>query len=1153
MSIKRTIIAAVVGLTLVALVAPGVAQGVTIDELLAQIAQLQAQLVAMQQGQGGTVVPTGTVACSGVTFTRALVIGSTGQDVKCLQVLLNNNGYTLAQSGAGSPGAETSYFGPITLAAVRTFQVAKGWTPANQVGPLTRAALNALITSTPTVTPGQPVVPTGAGLSVSLASTNPAPGTIVTGQSQFPLARLTFTNGDNAEVTVTQLKVKRIGVSADSSLANVYLFNGATRLTDGAAVSSSVISFNDSTGLFKVPAYGSVTITVASDDGGSAGETVGVQLVASTDITTNASSVNGYFPLTGNLHTIATGTLATLGFAASASTTPTINTALDPQDEYPVFQNTSTVGTRAIDLKRISFRKTGSASNTDLQNFKLYIDGVQVGSTMQLDSKGYVTFDLTSSPKRLEAGARVFKVLADIVGGSNLNFTMHIWNVADVTVVDSQYNANMLVKTGSAVFAKTSTGEQTISSGTLTITKMTDSPSGNIVDGATNAVLAKFQVKAAGEKVKIETLTVRAIFTNTDTTGDDNAGTETLRNGALYANGVQIGSTTSLTTAAAGTQFSLGSSLIVEPGSPVTLEVRADIYDNNSTNNDIDATDTIQVRVIGSSSSNNATGQTSATTIDAPGANVDANTLTVATGSLVLSQYPAYTAQTVVAPITAQKLAHFTLTANTTEAVNVSSIEADLNAVASSYATNLYVVYGANTTSVKSTASATNSWSINYQLPAGQTIDIMVYADISSLATAGTAVASVYVNGTTVSSATAVCGDTNASCTVGSESALAGQNILFSSGSFVESFASTPQNQLVAGNQQVEVARYKLTSSYQQSTVTEMRFSVASDTIASVIASAVLKDGSTVLATVPYNATSDYFNFTGLNVVVPASTSKTLTLAYNLSIPSATAGSWNVDVKPTLTYVKRQDPNGLVSTDTGLTYAANSTIVYRSIPTLTKNTITNNAIVNGQTRDLYKFTVAASPQGEINVKQFKLAVTWGETDQNDALQLHTLKLLKDGVDITSSVSIVDEDLGLDATGASGVSEGNTQIIVTWSGSTEDTIQAGTSSTYTITGVPAAFGATDTAANSSDSVSIGFTADSLAQTATYNYIALGSTLTNILKLFSSAGSTSASAENANLIWSDASAVAHSASTTAGTGDWTNSYLVLGVLGTEAHTK
>jgi len=50
MSIKRTIISTIVALAMVATVAPSVAQGVTIEELLAQIATLQAQLLALQGG-----------------------------------------------------------------------------------------------------------------------------------------------------------------------------------------------------------------------------------------------------------------------------------------------------------------------------------------------------------------------------------------------------------------------------------------------------------------------------------------------------------------------------------------------------------------------------------------------------------------------------------------------------------------------------------------------------------------------------------------------------------------------------------------------------------------------------------------------------------------------------------------------------------------------------------------------------------------------------------------------------------------------------------------------------------------------------------------------------------------------------------------------
>ena len=621
MNIRKTIITAAVALTTVAMIAPAAAGAVTIEELQAQINALLSQLSALQSSSSTTTTSVPS-SCVGVTFSRNLVVGSTGSDVKCLQAIMNTLGYKVAMSGAGSMGMETTYFGQLTLVAVQKFQVAKfGY-------------------STPT--------PTGAGLTVQLASDNPATGTIVDGQALASLLKLVFTNGDNAAVNVTGLKLKRIGVSADASLTNVYLFQGAIRLTDGAAVSSTMVNFNNASGLFTVPAGGSVMITVMADVDGTSGETVGMQLVSTTDVTTNASSVKGTYPLTGNLMTLATGTLA--GVEWNATTTPSAS-SIDPQDGYTVFQNSVIVTTRAADLKRISFRKTGSASNTDLQNFKLYVDGIQVGTTQQLTAdslnQSYVTFDLSSSPKRLEAGTRIIKVTADIIGGSNLNLTMNLWNVADVTVVDTQYNANILSDlVSNAAFTKRATGQQTINAGTLTITKMTDSPSGDIVDGASNSLLARFQLKAAGEKVKVETLYVSVIGSTSGISG--------LRNGMLLANGVQIGSTTTLydpdDSGNDYTTFNLGSSLIVAPGSPVTLEVKADIFDTGTSDstNSIVAGTTLKVRLEGASTNNNGTGLTSATTIDVPGSDLDANTLTVRQGTLTLSKYTAYTNQSVV-------------------------------------------------------------------------------------------------------------------------------------------------------------------------------------------------------------------------------------------------------------------------------------------------------------------------------------------------------------------------------------------------------------------------------------------------------------------------------------------------------------------------
>lgn len=56
-------------------------------------------------------------------FTKTMSVGFSGADVAELQKALNKSPDTqVATSGAGSPGAETTYFGPLTRAAVVRFQ-----------------------------------------------------------------------------------------------------------------------------------------------------------------------------------------------------------------------------------------------------------------------------------------------------------------------------------------------------------------------------------------------------------------------------------------------------------------------------------------------------------------------------------------------------------------------------------------------------------------------------------------------------------------------------------------------------------------------------------------------------------------------------------------------------------------------------------------------------------------------------------------------------------------------------------------------------------------------------------------------------------------------------------------------------------------------
>ena len=59
-----------------------------------------------------------------IRFTRNLQWGNYDFDVLDLQRFLNDNVFQLTQTGFGSPDNETTYFGPLTKAALIKFQEA---------------------------------------------------------------------------------------------------------------------------------------------------------------------------------------------------------------------------------------------------------------------------------------------------------------------------------------------------------------------------------------------------------------------------------------------------------------------------------------------------------------------------------------------------------------------------------------------------------------------------------------------------------------------------------------------------------------------------------------------------------------------------------------------------------------------------------------------------------------------------------------------------------------------------------------------------------------------------------------------------------------------------------------------------------------------
>ncbi len=951
----------------------------------ATISNVQASL----NGQSTTgTSQTTTTSGTGYQFTMDLTVGSKGADVTALQQILVAKGLLTMPAGTAM-----GYFGGLTKSAVAAWQTSAGIAPAaGYVGPKSRAALNAMggsssstTTTTTTTTTGTtlPVgcssnvgfsaitgascatgtVASGSGVSAMLDSSSPVASTLISGQGVATLAAFKISNGGSAAAKVTMLKFKRTGVSSDSTLNNVYLYDGAgSRLTDAASVATGKISFSDSAGLVTVPPMSSVVVKVRADLAGSTnGQTIGIML---TDMTADSGTVSG-LPVSAAEMTIAAAP-AGMSTAQFTSMTPNGGT-VDPQNDYVVWQSNVTIGSRDALMSAIRFQQIGSVYSDDVQNFRLMVDGTQVGTAVvKADANRFVSFNF-ATPVTLKAGSHVVKMMADIISGSNRNFAFSLRRVVDVELWDSQLNVVVTPTVSVASPALTSFPVEgsavSVTVGTLTITKDTSSPSGNVVINGSAVTLAKYQVKAQGEKIKVENLRVSHTASG--------ATWQKIRNGALFLDGVQIGSTQDIcedtvnaACAVGYTQFNLGSSMVLEPGKTYILEVRGDVY-NTNTASPLSAGTTTVVNV--ATGASNAYRMSSLSYFNSPSSVVPGSSLTVAAGSLVLAKYTAYANQTVTSPQTAYKLGEFRLTTGSTEGVNIDTFTLTHTGTITDL-TNIYLVYGSKTSTIKAGSSSPMTWSVNEVLGSNTTMTVAVYGTIGSGITTGAFTGTLAVSGTSQSSGSAV---TSAS--------VAGQTVTIGTGSLtVAADASTPISAQVVSNSMPKVASWKFTSSNDAFSITEL---TATTSDASAISELVFKDGATELKRQSFGA-ANMATATGLSVPVAVNGTKVIDVYANLGSIGTGAGATGANVGVSLVALKYRNSNGVETATTspnanGLNYqgaiVGNNQYAYKTKPTIT-NVALPTTVLSGGTPTIAQFTITADAAGTIAWRKLSINV-----------------------------------------------------------------------------------------------------------------------------------------------------------------------------------
>ncbi len=756
----------------------------------------------------------------------------------------------------------------------------------------TAEALALLLTALgqPSATPTPPTATPTGEVSVSLAPDNPSAGTLIAGQTNATLLKFVVSNTTNQTVTVTSLKVKRGGVSSDSTLSNVYLYANDQRVSDPASLSAGYANF---TGLnVQVPANSSVTFAVVADvAGGTAGQTVNVSVQSANDV--GGVSVTGNFPISGNTFTIASTPSDFASVSVSNVQPSAAGTVNAGTNAYSVFSANVQVNNRDVLLKNLRLRMIGSIAQNDLQNFALFVDGQQV-ATSSLGSDNYVSF-VPSSPVTLRAGARNLDVRADIVGGSTRQFSFSLRYPSDLNVVDSQYNAGVQVSG-----VPTTTATITIAGGSLTVQRL-PLPTSYVVKDSRKA-LAKFEFRAYGEPVKVESLTVRSSWTGA---------VSGLRNGAIYVNGVQVGPTLNISTSTSGTQFN-NLNFVVNPGTPATVEVWADVVDPASSTQPATTVTDLAVTLL--AGSNNAQATQSLNLLNVPSANVAGDQLSVVSGQAQLLKNVSYGDQTFVRGKQGAKIASYVISANQYEGLRVTNFTVNLSTTTVYQNLRLSV----NPQDVRGAPASSNNFSLNLSVPAGGQQVVDVLADILTSAPTGTVTSSASVNYTTDSG-------------VSGSSSVNGQSVTVSTqGTLTASLSpNTPPSQYVLTNSSgVEFLRVKLTADNKEAIKVEEVTVQATTTVPGFFQNINVNGYSQGTWQNAGSATSSV-TFTGLNIQVPQNGTLDLVVKADVAPWTGVNATTGVTTTFAVTNIKyRGVDSGLQATTTGA--GGNTMTVYRS-------------------------------------------------------------------------------------------------------------------------------------------------------------------------------------------------------------------------------
>lgn len=965
-----------------------------IAQLQAQIAALQAQLAALSGG-----APSGSVSCN---FTRDLQVGSTGDDVKCLQQYLNASGYKVASSGVGSPGNETTYFGGLTKAAVAAWQAAKGISPAaGYFGPKSRAAYSQMAGAQGTqgaqAPQGAPVA--GAGLAVS-AGAQPDATLAPEKASRIPFTRVVLTAG-SSDVTVDGITVERTGLGADAVFSGIVLLDENGQQLGIAKTLNSVhqATVGDP---FVVKAGTSKTVTIAGNMPSSLDSYAG-QVVRLAVVKVNtAATVTGALPITGTGHTI-NATLAVGSVTVDrGSLDPNVNANKEIGTTGYTFQSVKvTAGSEEkIRLWSVRWNQAGSASAGDLANVKVYVDGTAYDTTVSSDGK-YYTASFGSGIVIDKGLSKEVSIKGDIVGGAARTIRFDIYKDTDIYATGETYGYGLIASAGSTSAASDNSSEfttgtpfydgakVTIDAGTVTtVAKANSVAAQNIAVNVLGQPLGGFDVEIKGEPISVQKLVFWATIASPGKSVANLTNVSLQKADGTVVAGPVDGAAEGSITFTDTVTFPTGKTTYKLVG-----KVGTALVDGN----------TIQASTTPSSDWTTATGQTTGNTISlsALSTAITMNTMTVraATTTVTVSGNPA--SQNVVMGQVGFKFATYQFDATASgEDVKVSSAQFYYETdTGSSNVTNCFAYDGAtklNSSAVNPTSDGNKTFTFdtNLVITKGTVKNVDLKCDIPSSLTANDTVewklaASATLEGVGIGSGNTI--------TLTHLNSTDNQNkmTLKSNGSltFAKDSSSPSYALASAGASNVTLGVVKFTATDEAITLDRIALQLtapAASTSVNDLTKVTLWDGATKVGEAIFTNTRFATSTLTGTFLIPKDTDKLLTIKGDL----AAVGTSQVGTQGALILVDvdANDPTGTrgigQSSGTTINHGASADTamdgvrMFRSYPTVAKSALASNKLSNG-TQTLLRFNVKADTAGDVGIYKFTFQVaTTGATVTN---------------------------------------------------------------------------------------------------------------------------------------------------------------------------